>query len=102
MLSIKPIIGLVDGEAHPIERKRSRGKAVARLKQIVEENAPLTALSVLHSTDPDLASDIAADVALHAPDGQPIISRLGPVVGTYLGPGMLGIGLIRAPESDEK
>jgi fatty acid-binding protein DegV len=37
---------------------------------------------------------MARDLSEHAPGGKPLIARLGPVVGTYLGPGMLGFGMI--------
>lgn len=96
LLRIKPILALVDGEAHGIERARTRSRGIARIKSLVAEAGPLESLSVLHTTDPELAAEIAADLAEYAPDGKPIIARLGPVVGTYLGPGMLGFGMIRA------
>lgn len=96
LLRIKPILALVDGEAHGIERARTRSRGIARIKSLVAEAAPLESLSVLHTTDPELAAEIAADLAEYAPDGKPIIARLGPVVGTYLGPGMLGFGMIQA------
>ena len=96
LLRIKPILALVDGEAHGIERARTRSRGIARIKNLVQEAAPLDALCVLHTTDPDMAEEIAADLAEFAPDGEPLIARLGPVVGTYLGPGMLGFGMIRS------
>ena len=58
--------------------------------------APLGEVQAAGRTSPELASEIAEDLSEHAPDGKPIIARLGPVVGTYLGPGMLGFGMIRA------
>lgn len=96
LLRIKPILALVDGEAHGIERARTRTRGIARIKSLVAEAAPLEALCVLHTTDPALAQEIADDLNQYAPDGKPLIARLGPVVGTYLGPGMLGFGMIKA------
>ena len=96
LLRIKPILALVDGEAHGIERARTRSRGIARLKSLVAEAAPLEALCVLHTTDPELANQLAEDLSQYAPDGKPLIARLGPVVGTYLGPGMLGFGMIKA------
>lgn len=96
LLRIKPILALVDGEAHPIDRARTRSRGIGRIKSLVAEAAPLEALCVLHTTDPELAAEIAADLAQYAPDSKPLIGQLGPVVGTYLGPGMLGFGMIRA------
>ncbi len=96
LLRIKPILALVDGEAHGIERARTRSRGISRIKNLVAEATPLDALCVLHTTDPELASELAADLSEHAPSGKPLIARLGPVVGTYLGPGMLGFGMIRS------
>lgn len=96
LLRIKPILALVDGEAHGIERARTRSRGIARIKSLVAEAVPLQSLCVLYTTEPDLAVEIAADLSKHAPDGKPLIAQLGPVVGTYLGPGMLGFGMIRA------
>lgn len=96
LLRIKPILALVDGEAHGTERARTRSRGIARLKSLVAEAAPLEALCILHTTEPELANKLAEDLSQYAPDGKPLIARLGPVVGTYLGPGMLGFGMIKA------
>ncbi len=96
LLRIKPILALADGEAHGIERARTRSRGIQRIKNMVAEAAPLEALCVLHTTDAELAQEIADEMRPFAPDRKPLIARLGPVVGTYLGPGMLGFGMIRA------
>ncbi len=96
LLRIKPILALVDGEAHGIERARTRSRGIDRIKALVADAAPLESLCVLHTTDHELVQEIANDLSQYAPDGKPLIAQLGPVVGTYLGPGMLGFGMIRA------
>jgi DegV family protein with EDD domain len=99
ILRVRPILTLQDGIAHPFERARNRKKGIARLKSIVAEYAPLEKLSVLYTTDEVDAQNIANEIAEFAPDGEPIVAQLGPVVGNYLGPGTLGLGLIRAESS---
>jgi DegV family protein with EDD domain len=99
ILRVRPILTLRDGIAHPLERARSRKKAIARLKSLVAEYAPLEKLSILYTTDEIDAQNIANEIAEFAPDGAPIVAQLGPVVGNYLGPGTLGLGLIRAESS---
>ena len=94
LLKIKPILTMVDGEAHAVDRARTRARGIARLKEIVADSAPLDAFCVLHTTDPELADELARDLGSFAPDGKALVARLGPVVGTYLGPGMLGFGMI--------
>ena len=99
ILRVRPILTLKDGIAHPFERVRNRKKGIARLKSLVAEYAPLEKLSVLYTTDEVDAQNIANEIAEFAPDGEPVVAQLGPVVGNYLGPGTLGLGLIRAESS---
>jgi len=96
LLRVRPILTLRDGEAHPMERARNRKKGIARLKALAAEHAPLEKLAVLYTTDKADAGEIANDVAEFAPDGSATVAQLGPVVGNYLGPGTLGLGLIKA------
>jgi DegV family protein with EDD domain len=94
LLRIRPILTLINGEAHPAGRARNRTKGIARIKEMVAEAAPLDKLAILYTTDRADAEEIAKGVAEFAPDGSPIIAQLGPVVGNYLGPGTLGLGLV--------
>ena len=97
VLSIKPLLTIQDGEVHPLERVRTRGKGVARLVQLVEEAAPLQSMAVLYTTTEDEAHALAERLRPCVPSGQVVVGRLGTVVGTYAGPGLLGVGW--APEA---
>lgn len=99
ILRVKPILTIREGEAYPLERARNRKKGIARVKSLVAEYAPLEKLSILYTTDEIDAQEIANEVASYAPDGEPVVAQLGPVVGNYLGPGTLGLGFIRAESS---
>jgi len=96
LLKIRPILTLIDGVAHPAGRARNRKKGIARLVDMVVDAAPLDKLAILYTTDRADAEAIAKEVAKYSPDGAPIVAQLGPVVGNYLGPGTLGLGLIRS------
>ena len=96
MLSIKPLLELREGEVHPLERVRTRARAVGRLSELVQETAPLQEIAVLHTTTPEEAQALESRLAPLAPEGGTMIGRLGSVVGTYAGPGLLGVGLRRA------
>lgn len=96
LLRIKPLLGMVDGEAHPIDRVRTRGKGLDRVVEIVSNSAPLESLCVLYTTEPDVAAELAERVRPFGPEGEVLTAQLGPVVGTYLGPGMLGVALVAA------
>ena len=93
VLKMKPVLSLVDGVAAPVERTRTLARGIRRLRTICEEMAPLSALSVIDSTEPEVADRLAADVADFAPDGQVLRARFGPILGTYLGPRAIGIAL---------
>jgi DegV family protein with EDD domain len=96
LLNVKPLLTIRDGEVHPLERARTRRKAVARLLELVRQAAPVRELAVMHSTTPEDAEELARQVAPLLSEGQVLTGRLGSVVGTYAGPGMLGVGLRRA------
>ena len=99
LLRIKPILELSDGVAHPLDRARSKSKGIARIKQLVEEAAPLSHLCIMYTTEQELAEGIAGSLSHTVTDEAPIVARQGPVVGTYLGPGALGACYVKAAES---
>lgn len=99
LLRIKPMLELKDGIAHPLERARSKSKGIARIKQLAKDAAPLSHLCVFYTTEQDLAEEISNSLTDTVPDNTPIVARQGPVVGTYLGPGTLGVCYVRAAES---
>ena len=45
------------------------------------------------------AQAIAKEVSKFDPDGDTIVAQLGPVVGNYVGPGTLGLAMIKAKPS---
>jgi DegV family protein with EDD domain len=99
LLKVTPIITLEDGESSPVASPRTRRKALAKLKELVEAAAPLDQLAMNYSTEPEEIERLAADLAHLAPEGGVMISQIGAVVGTYAGPGSLGVGFIRKKSS---
>ena len=97
ILNIKPILTIRDGEAHPAERTRTRERGLQRLVETVKGLAPFDHLGLIHSTTPEEAEALAERFTDLVPRDQIVMGRFGPVVGTYLGPGALGIGLISSP-----
>jgi DegV family protein with EDD domain len=102
LLRIKPILTLHEGVAHPVEKVRTRTKGLERLAAITANLAPLEAVGIMSS---DVAEDttlIANAMAQHVPKANLVVSRFGPVLGTYLGPGSLGVAVLRAKDPGEK
>ena len=91
VLSIKPILTVVDGEVETADKKRTFAKARARIIELAGER-PVEQIGVLH-TGADDVDDFRAQVAAAA--GVAIdhveVSLTGPVAGSHVGPGMIGI-----------
>ena len=99
LLKIKPMIIVRDGEVHPLGMARTFPRALARMEETVRGFAPLESLAVMHSTTPEVASEVAHGLRPLLPEGvEPYIARFGPALGVYAGPGALGIALIQAEE----
>lgn len=92
-LKIKPILTL-QREITPIERVRTSKRAFERMveygEKLVQEG--MTAWAVQHIQAPDQAQRLA-ERCREVIGGEPVfISEVGPVIGTYTGPGLLGVG----------
>ena len=89
MLSIKPIISVVDGGVEEAGKVRTRSKAL----QFVIDKIPegnVESICVLHSAPPDLEQFIEM-VQPKVPGAEMIVGRIGPVVGVHVGPRAVGL-----------
>jgi DegV family protein with EDD domain len=93
LLNIKPIVAIKEGVVHPVERVRSRAKAVDRVVAMVKELAPVRSIAVIHSTAPEEAEQLARRLSEFVPVEGIIRARIGPVVGAYIGPGGVGVAV---------
>lgn len=97
MLSIKPILGIGNGDVHPVERVRTWRKALDRMTELARAQAPLAGLAVLHVGNPGDAKALAHRLADLTPDGNVVTGDIGPVVATYAGPGCVGVVTLTPP-----
>jgi DegV family protein with EDD domain len=93
MLRVKPILRILDGEAHPIERPRSRDRARRRLVELIRELSPVRQMAVIYSTDPTQAEEVKQELRDLLPEENIIETRFGATLGTYLGPNALGVAV---------
>lgn len=98
MLNIKPVLCLQDGVVYPVERLRGRDHALERISQMVAAHHSIRRLAVVHTTTPDEMALLAYRLSQFFPASAIIRCRCGATIGTYLGPGALGVALIQAPQ----
>ncbi|HEY2771342.1 MAG TPA: DegV family protein [Solirubrobacteraceae bacterium] len=94
-LRIKPIL-TVESEITPIERVRTSRRAFERMVDLLRtrNDDGADAYMVQHIQAPEEAAELAArgtEIFGHPPQ---VISEIGPVIGTHVGPGLLGAGAI--------
>jgi DegV family protein with EDD domain len=94
-LRIKPIL-TVESEITPVERVRTSGRAFERLVEYLVERkaAGADGWVVQHIQAPEEAGQLVAR-GRELFGGDPVfVSEIGPVIGTHVGPGLLGVGAI--------
>ena len=91
MLRVRPILTVADGLVESVISVRSRARGLQYMLTIAEERAPLQQAAVSHATTPEEAAELAAKIRPLVSDGKVIEARFGPVLGTYVGPGAIGL-----------
>lgn len=89
MLSIKPIVDISSGEVEEAAKQRTRRKALGWLRDTLRAAEPVENLAVMHGEAADVGDfcDMLAEV--HSGDIR--VCKVGPVVGTHAGQGVLGM-----------
>ncbi|GAC1442179.1 MAG: DegV family protein [Solirubrobacteraceae bacterium] len=92
-LRIKPILSL-EYEITPVERVRTAGRAFERLVDYLERlrDAGADGWVVQHSQAAEQAERLVARGRELFGSEPLFVSEIGPVLGTYTGPGLLGVG----------
>lgn len=96
-LKIKPIL-TIGKEIEPVERVRTAGRAVARLKEYLVERREAGAdrFAIQHIRDPERAEELVR-AGREIYGNEPLfVSEVGPVIGTHVGPGLLGVSGVRS------
>ena len=92
-LKIKPILTL-EQEITPIERVRTGAKALRRMVEYAEQlhSDGADAWVVQHIQAPEEAGRLVEQVEEFMGRPPLFVSEIGPVIGTHVGPGLLGVG----------
>ncbi|MCM3711676.1 DegV family protein [Sporosarcina luteola] len=97
LLQVKPILHFHDKVIVPFEKIRTRKKAMKRIADMLAEDAenmPLEA-AIIHANQPEEAQIWKAELSERLPDVKFSISHFGPVIGTHLGEGSMGLGWVK-------
>jgi fatty acid kinase fatty acid binding subunit len=94
-LKIKPILSL-EYEIVPVERVRTAGRAFERMVQYMHElhDSGADGWVVQHIQAPDQAQRLIEHGRELYGSEPAFVSEVGPVIGTYTGPGLIGVGAI--------
>lgn len=95
ILNVKPLLR-VAAEVHPEARVRSRRQGIDKMVEIAAAQGELEALGIFHCGAPDLLQLIEPRLRADHPGVTLFAGQLGAVVGTYSGPGGVGMAFLRA------
>lgn len=94
LLNVKPILTLKDGQVFPQEKVRGRTKAIGRLVSILTERygqGSRIQCCITHGWFQEGAEELRELLVQNFACTEILDSRLGPVVGTHTGPGLVGV-----------
>ena len=98
LLKLKPILGIVDGEVAALGRVRTKQRAIEELLERCADLRPLAHAFVMHGTTPDEAAFVRDRLAAIDANATITLGRITPVLGVHAGPGVLGMGVVTAPD----
>lgn len=97
VLKVKPVLALQDGRVEPLEKVRTFSKAMERIATLAAERADGAPVDVvvMHGCAPDRAAAAweQLDGRLDIRERQETV--IGPILGTHLGPGAVGVAVAR-------
>ena len=95
ILKIKPLLTVESGEISEFGKARSRRAALLKLQQAASQFDPVQQIAVVYSTGEEDALNFAKSLEKLLPGQEkPIVSRVGPVIGTHAGPNVIGVALV--------
>ncbi len=94
LLSFKPILTIKDGEVSPLTRVRARSAGIEYLYNYVAGFSKVQELAVEYATTPEDADALIERLSAICPKDRIYKSTIGPVVGTYTGPGVISVTVL--------
>jgi DegV family protein with EDD domain len=96
-LKLRPLLRVDEGQVVPFERTRTRRRAIEALVGFAENLPGIERIAVLYNTTPEDADLLGARTrSLARQEPEILVAQLGPVLGTHVGPGTLGLAIEEA------
>ncbi|MFZ0368880.1 MAG: DegV family protein [Halobacillus sp.] len=98
LLQVKPVLHFVDTKIVPFEKIRTRKKALKRILTLFEESIEeggMYKACIIHANRLDEAKQIKQEIEQQFENVEIEVSYFGPVIGTHLGEGAVGLGWYR-------
>jgi DegV family protein with EDD domain len=98
LLSIKPMIELIDGAVKPIGAVRTTHQADARMLEFLLQEGELQRLAVMHTNAEHRARLLLDEAMSRTPQSMPreiLFANVTAVIGTHLGPNGVGFAAVR-------
>lgn len=95
LLQVKPLLHFVDKKIEPFEKVRTRKRALNRVVDLLGEDAgsgEAYRAVIIHAHREEDAKEWKAELEAKYPNVEFMISYFGPVIGTHLGEGSMGMG----------
>ena len=96
-LQFKPVLELIEGRIEPIERVRTRVKALNRIMELaadrIGDKSPIY-IGILHANDLETAKKLQKMTNDAFNPAESIITDVSPGVGVHVGPGTVGIAYL--------
>jgi DegV family protein with EDD domain len=98
-LAVKPILHVADGRVQPLEKVRTKSRALARMADLVAERADDAAcnIAVMHLDAAARAEELAGKLRRRLPSDDVIIGEVGAVIASHVGPGMVAVVVAPVP-----
>jgi DegV family protein with EDD domain len=95
LLQVKPLLHFEDKKIVPFEKVRTRKKALNRVVELLADDAGSGGeyrAVVIHANREEEAHEWKSELEAQFPNVEFMLSYFGPVIGTHLGEGSMGLG----------
>lgn len=97
LLQVKPLLHFEEKMIVPFEKIRTRKKAMRRMVELLTEASKdgIYKAVIIHANREQEANEWKAELEAELPNVEFTISYFGPVIGTHLGEGAMGLGWVK-------